>query len=161
MNCISRLKCVHLAKKGKSMFWFWMMPQLTCDVRWCMMCYRQKWTCCISPIETLLRDSVVMEREASTDQIKHQNMQNYWNTKTQGNKTTAARNTQKKNSTSLNFRDKSGLHEIQWRGRDWLLGILKWWNKSGRVDHGDNDNYAYVILAVWRMLIFALQLIPV
>ena len=76
------------------------------------MCYRQKWTCCISPIETLLRDSVVIEREDSTDQIKHQNMQKYCNTKTQGNKTTAVRNTQK-NSTSLNFLDKSGLHEIQ------------------------------------------------
>ena len=43
-----------------------------------------------------LRDSVVMEREDSTDQIKHQNMQNYWNTETQGSKTTAARNTQTK-----------------------------------------------------------------
>ena len=160
MNCISRLKCVHLAKKGKSMFWFWMMPHLTCDVRWCMMCYRQKWTCCISLIETLLRDSVVMEREDSTDQIKHQNMQKYWNTKTQGNKTTAARNTQQKTVLIWIFGTSRAFMRFSDEG-DWLLGILKWWNKSGRVDHGDNDDCVYVILAVWRMLIFVLQLIPV
>ena len=99
LACSQKQLQIYLERRGnteKARVWFWPMTQLTFDAWWCMMCYRQKWTCCISPIETLLRDSVVMEREDSTDQIKHQNMQNYWNTKTQGNKTTAARNTQQK-----------------------------------------------------------------